>query len=89
MEKTIRPSTARKNLFQLLKDVNQTNTAVHIIGQNEENNAFLVGESDWNSIQETLYLYQSGEAQRIMADEQHSPSKDNVDVTGGINWDIV
>ena len=48
-------TNARKNLFALIGDVNRDHVPVHISGP--RGNAVLIGEEDWNSIQETLRLY--------------------------------
>ncbi|MBR1486870.1 MAG: type II toxin-antitoxin system Phd/YefM family antitoxin [Synergistaceae bacterium] len=47
---------AHDNFFQLLSDINDSSSPVIIVG-NEGKNAVLVSEDDWNSLQETLYLY--------------------------------
>ena len=52
---TINITNARQNFYQLVKDVNASSEPV-IIYNNNGNNAVLISESDWNAIQETLYL---------------------------------
>ena len=47
---------AQKNLPQLVNDVNYGYSPV-IIVNDDGKNAVLVSEEDWNSIQETMYLY--------------------------------
>ena len=47
---------AHEKFFQLLSDVNVSNVPVIIVNDNGKN-AVLVSEDDWNSLQETLYLY--------------------------------
>lgn len=47
-------TNARKNLYRLVQEVNDTHTPVEIKGK--YSNAILVGENDWRIIQETLYL---------------------------------
>lgn len=46
---------ARENIYQLLADVNVNNQPVTITNTRGKNGV-LIGESDWNAIQETLYL---------------------------------
>lgn len=46
---------ARENIYQLLADVNLNSQPVTITNTRGKN-AVLVGEDDWNAIQETLYL---------------------------------
>lgn len=47
---------AKNNLSQLISEVNLNNEPVIIINDNGEN-AVLLSQDEWNSIQETLYLY--------------------------------
>lgn len=51
---SINVTNARKDLYNLVQRVNSTHEPVKITGK--ESNAILVGEEDWRSIQETLYL---------------------------------
>ena len=52
---SITASEARKNLFGLIKEINESSQPVNITSR--QGNAVLISESDWNSVQETLYLY--------------------------------
>lgn len=45
---------AEKNLRKLINEVVESHKPVIIV--NEDNNAVLLSEEDWSSIQETLYL---------------------------------
>ena len=45
---------ARKRLYSLIDEVAETSTPVVITGKRA--NAVMVSESDWNAIQEMLYL---------------------------------
>ncbi len=47
-------SDARSNLYRLIDRINDTHEPVIISGK--RNNAVLISERDWNSIQETLFL---------------------------------
>ena len=47
---------AKENLAQLVESVNYGCSPV-IIVNDDGKNAVLVSEDDWNSIQETMYLY--------------------------------
>jgi antitoxin YefM len=51
---TITASEARKNLFPLIKQVNDDCAPVHISSRG--GSAVLVSEAEWNSLQETSYL---------------------------------
>ena len=45
---------ARRRLYNLLDEVAQSHEPIQIAGK--RNSAVLIGEDDWRSIQETLYL---------------------------------
>ena len=47
-------SAARSNLFRLIDTTAEHHEPVLITGK--RNNAVLIGEQDWKSVQETLYL---------------------------------
>jgi antitoxin YefM len=47
-------SAARSKLYRLIDETNDSHEPVIISGK--RNNAILVSEDDWKSIQETLYL---------------------------------
>ena len=53
-EVTINVTQARKNLYQLINEVNETHEPIQITGKKA--NAVLISESDWHAIQETLFL---------------------------------
>lgn len=82
-QKSMNPSLARKNFYRLLKEVNEDHRAVEIIDEQNENNAVLVSLEDWRSIQETLYLEETGVLNKIREREQ-GPSE-FIDVNN-IEW---
>ena len=51
----INVTNARKNIYQLISDVN-TNCQPITITNSNGNNAVLIGEEDWRAIEETLFL---------------------------------
>ncbi len=51
---TVNATNARKNLYRLIDDVNESHEPVTITGKSTS--AVLVSEDDWKAIQETLYL---------------------------------
>lgn len=51
---TVSVTEARKKLYRLLDELNESHEPLHIAGK--RSNAVLVSEDDWRSIQETLYL---------------------------------
>ena len=52
--KTLSITEARKNIYSLIDQAAKTHEPIQITGK--RNNAVLVSEEDWRSIQETLYL---------------------------------
>ena len=69
---TMNPSTARKNFYQLLKEVNENHTEIEIISDRSGNNAVLIGLEDWRAIQETLFLEKTGTLDKERAREKDS-----------------
>ena len=51
---TINITNARKDLYNLVENVNRYSEPILIVGK--RGNAVLISEDDWNAIQETLYL---------------------------------
>lgn len=51
---SINVTNARKNLYRLVENLAETHEPVYITGKNSS--AVLIGEDDWRSIEETLYL---------------------------------
>ena len=50
----VNATNARKNLFRLMEQVNENHEPVLITGK--KGSAVLVSESDWEAIEETLFL---------------------------------
>ena len=55
MERVISISSARRNMFKLVSEVNSSSQPVLLTNTKGEN-AVLIGESDWNALIETLHL---------------------------------
>lgn len=51
---SINITNARKDLYRIVESVNLSHEPIHITGKNSS--AVLIGEEDWKSIEETLYL---------------------------------
>lgn len=51
---SINITNARKNLYKLIENLAETHEPIHITGKNKS--AVLIGEDDWRSMEETLYL---------------------------------
>lgn len=52
--KTINATEARANLYNLIDETSVIKEPIQIFGK--RNNAILISEEEWDSIQETLYL---------------------------------
>ncbi|WP_313628067.1 type II toxin-antitoxin system Phd/YefM family antitoxin [Enterococcus italicus] len=82
--RSLNPSSARKDFYKLLKDVNENHTEIEIISDRSENNAVLIGLDDWRAIQETLFLEQTGTLDAIRAREKDHSRFTDIDE---IDWD--
>ena len=51
---TLTATEARKNIYSLVDEVNESHQAIQI--QGKRGSAILISEDDWRSLQETLYL---------------------------------
>jgi len=51
---TLSASEARKRLYNLVDEVNETHEPVQVVGK--RSTSVLVADGDWRAIQETLYL---------------------------------
>lgn len=83
-EMSLNPTTARKNFFNLLKTANDSHQAVEIISDRKEYNAVVIGLDDWRSIEETLFLEQTG-----VMDKVRKREKDNTgfSAVSELDWD--
>jgi len=51
---TLTATQARKNIYSLVDEVNESHEAIQI--QGKRGSAVLIAEEDWRALQETLYL---------------------------------
>ena len=66
---------ARAKLNQIVSEVNESSQPITITN-NRGKNAVLIGEEDWNAIQETLYLNSiPGMSQSILASKEEDLSE--------------
>ena len=66
MEKIINPTTARTNLFSLIKNANRDSKPVIIAGANDSRSAVLIGKKDYDALQETMNLMMNGQIQATL-----------------------
>ncbi|MGG5317922.1 type II toxin-antitoxin system prevent-host-death family antitoxin [Enterococcus sp. AZ072] len=84
IKKTVTSAIAQNNLEQLIQEVNEIRMIVEIIDEAAGNNAVLVSLSDWKSIQETLFLEQTGTLGTVRAREKDGSGVTAVD---DIDWE--
>lgn len=80
----INPTTARKELFKIIKQVSSDSQPVEITSKNEGEDVIVVSKKDWEAIQETLYLQQTGVLDRI----KHYENEETEEL-GEIDWDTI
>lgn len=78
------PTNARKEFYELLKQVNDSHEPVIISSSKSENNAVIISQKDWDSIQETLYLETTGAMDKVREREKDNSGYTNVD---DLDWD--
>lgn len=67
-------SDARKNLYRLLDETAEAHAPLLITGP--RSNAVLIGEEDWNAIQETLHLLSIPGMRESIREGMDTPVKD-------------
>ena len=68
-------TNARKNLYKLIEEVNNSSSPVTITNS-KGGNAVLMSEEDYNALQETIYLYSvPGLAESILDADKQDPKK--------------
>ncbi|WP_347130972.1 type II toxin-antitoxin system Phd/YefM family antitoxin [Staphylococcus capitis] len=78
------PTDARKDFYQLLKNVNDNHEPVFINGKNKDSDAVIIAMSDWKSIQETMYLEATGTMDQVREREKDNNGSTNID---DVDWD--
>ena len=82
MDKIVTPTQARKDLFKIIKRINENNEPVVIKPTRaDEKSVVVIGEDDWKAIQETLFLVNQGVDKQIK-ERENEPLDDFDDVWG-------
>lgn len=83
--RAINITTFRNDIYNTCKEVNESHVPIRIVNsRNEKESAVIIGIDDWESIQETLYLYQQGVINEI------EDYKDEETVSWeGVDWDEI
>lgn len=74
METILTATELRTNIYKLIDQINKTHKPITIRGK--RNNAILVSETDWSSIQETLFLMSNPEIHRSIIEGMNTPLSD-------------
>ena len=80
------PTNARKEFYELLKQVDDSHEPVIISSSKSENNAVIISQKDWDSIQETLYLESTGTMDKVRERENDSSGFTDID---DLDWDNI
>jgi len=72
--KTITITEARKIIYKLVEQTNETHQPIQITGK--KSNAVLVSEEDWRNIQETLYLTSISGMRESIIEGMNTPTSD-------------
>ena len=83
MQEAYTPADARRTFYRLLKQVATEHKPVTIQQRDEKLDTVIVPKSDWDVIQETLYLAQTGTLDHVNRREKDDSSFTNVD---DIDW---
>lgn len=87
MKKIVSPVQARKDLYKIIKSVNEDSTPIKINGESEEDSAVIMSFKDYEALQETLYLINDRTLDKV-----HKVAKDDsgdFDVTAGVDWNKI
>jgi PHD/YefM family antitoxin component YafN of YafNO toxin-antitoxin module len=78
------PTAARKNLYDIIKEVTSHKQAVEIAPAAGGDGVAVIPLSDWSSIKETLFLEQSGVLDVVRKREKDDTGFTDID---DIEWD--
>lgn len=81
---TTTPTNARKNFYELLGRVSEESTPIEITNTKNGESAVLISKKDWEAIQETLYLQNTGVLNRIEQFEEEETEE-----LGEVDWDTL
>ncbi len=71
---TLTASEARANLYRLIDEAAESHVPIRITGK--RNNAVLISEEDWSSVQETMYLLSVPGMRESIKEGMESPVED-------------
>jgi PHD/YefM family antitoxin component YafN of YafNO toxin-antitoxin module len=80
--KIMSQSQARKNLFSIAKEVNETGVPVMATNKDTDKDIVILAKTDWDMVQETMYVYgTAGMADKLEAAhaEEGTPFSGNLE----------
>ncbi|MEJ7210159.1 type II toxin-antitoxin system Phd/YefM family antitoxin [Staphylococcus capitis] len=77
------PTDLRKDVYQLIRNVNYNHQPVFINGKDNNNSAVMISLNDWNSIEETMYLESTGTMNKVREREIDNSGSTNID---DVDW---
>ena len=85
MIETYTLANAQKNFYSIIKNVNEQRKPVMIDATNgdEKKSAVVVSKQDWESVEETLYLAQTGILGKVQKREKDNSEFTDID---DIDW---
>lgn len=85
MTKMVNPAQAKKDLYKIIKSVNENSTTIEINGRTEDESAVIMSAKYYRSLQETLYLLNTGALDKVR--ERMRDDSGYTDITNGVDWD--
>lgn len=83
--KVLNPSQARKDIYNLQKEIIKSHEPVLITGKG--GNTIMVSEEDWNAIQETMFLLSVPGMREKIIKGMETPLEECVDLEDS-GWDL-
>ena len=68
---TINVTNARKNLYKIIKSINDSHEPIHVSGKN--GSVVIIAEEDWKAIEETLFLTTDPKLRKSIIDGMDEP----------------
>ncbi|MFC6182093.1 type II toxin-antitoxin system Phd/YefM family antitoxin [Lactiplantibacillus daowaiensis] len=84
MKETFTPTSARKDFYHILKQVAEDHQPITIQQKDENLDAIIISKSDYEALQETLYLANTGTLAKVKQREADNSGFTNVD---DIDWE--
>ncbi|MGV8145098.1 MAG: type II toxin-antitoxin system Phd/YefM family antitoxin [Alkaliphilus sp.] len=73
-------SEFRKDIFNIVKNVINQQEPVAILGKNSNKAAILVSQSDWEDMQETIFLMTHKDSRETILSAKNQPIEEGVEI---------